>query len=102
MSPYVITEVERNLGGRAASMREYWEILQPSLVVVEDVLTISHPVEIGASKDKPVLLSAYAFADLLLTHDRQDFASVLGTGFYGLSVLKPADFLIEQRKAGKI
>lgn len=92
----------RNLTGRSANLQEYWRKLRPSVTWVPDVLTISMPVVFSASKDKPVLFSAYAAAEILLTLDANDFASVLSGKFYGLTVLKPADFLIEQRKAGGI
>ena len=102
VSPYVGAEVERNLEGRHLSWSAYWKELRSVLLWVEDVLTVSLPVVFAASKDKPVLFSAYAFAEVLLTLDGNDFRDVLGGEFYGLAVRKPADFLIEQRQAGRL
>lgn len=83
-------------------MQHYWNTLQSSMFFAEDILTISLPVVFAASKDKPVLFSAYAAADVLLTLDAADFADILGGDFYGLKVRKPADFLMEQRRIGRI
>ena len=41
-------------------------------------------------------------ASVLLTLDREDFASLLGTQFYGLRVRLPAEFLQEERAAGRL
>jgi hypothetical protein len=42
------------------------------------------------------------WAEVLLTLDRGDFASVMGTNFYGLEVLTPGDFLERERAAGRL
>ena len=76
--------------------------LHPSLFWVEDILTLSLPVVFAASKDKLILFSAYAAAEILLTLDGKDFAELLGGSFYGLAVRKPADFLKEQRRMGRV
>ncbi len=102
VSPYVAVEVLRNLDGRPAGWRVYWQELRPGLTLVQDVLTISNPVVFSAAKDKPILFSAYASADILLTLDSKDFGHLLKKEFYGLRVLKPADFLIERRSLGEI
>jgi hypothetical protein len=41
-------------------------------------------------------------AAVLLTLDRTDFHGALGREIYGMRIWTPADFLIEQRKAGLI
>ncbi len=56
------------------------------------MLTLDRPVVFEASKDRPVLLSALAFADVLLTLDAADFGDLLGSTFYNLPVLKPGRF----------
>ena len=40
-------------------------------------------------KDRPILFSALATADVLLTLDRADFGRLLGTRFYGLAIMTP-------------
>ena len=56
-----------------------------------------------AAKDRPLLVSALAArAAVLLTLDRSHFQKALGSEVYGMSIRTPADFLIEQRRAGRI
>ena len=55
-----------------------------------------------ASKDRPVLFGALAWADALLTLDRGDFGGLLGGEFYGLPVLTPGAFLARERSAGRL
>ena len=47
----------------------------------------------GPAKDRPVLFTAAAWAEVLLTLDRGDFGALMGSGFYGLDILTPGDFL---------
>ncbi len=54
-----------------------------------------------ASQDKPVLFSALACADVLLTLDRRDFRDLIGRTIYGLRVLTPGQFLQLERAAGR-
>lgn len=51
---------------------------------VRDVWTLDRPAVFGPAKDRPVLFTAAAWADVLLTLDRADFGSLIGTRFYGL------------------
>ena len=60
------------------------------------------PVVFGPSKDRPILFTAAAFGDVLLTLDRNDFGPLMGTGFYGLAVLTPGNFLRRERAAGRL
>lgn len=69
---------------------------------VSDELTFVWPVVFPAVKDKPVLFTAAAAADVLLTLDRVDFGGVMTTDFYGLPVMKPGDFLRRERTAGRL
>jgi len=69
---------------------------------VADVTTFNWPTVLGASKDRPVLFTAAAFSDVLLTLDRADFGALMQTGFYGLTVLTPGDFLRRERDAGRL
>lgn len=102
-SEYVVREVERNLAGRfppAASAE--WQRLAPSLERVRDVTTFEWPVVFGAGKDRPVLFTAAAFAEVLLTLDVADFGPLMHSGFYGLAVLTPGNFLRCERAAGRL
>jgi hypothetical protein len=66
------------------------------------VWTIDRPVVFGPAKDRPVLFTAAAWAEVLLTLDRGDFGAVMGTGFYGLLVLTPGNFLEREGAAGRL
>ncbi len=77
-------------------------LLRPGLVVVADELAHPWPVVFPAAKDRPVLFTAAATADVLLTLDVADFGGVMTAGFYGLPVMKPADFLRRERRAGRL
>ena len=54
------------------------------------------------ARDRPILFTASAWAEVLLTLDRRDFTDLLGTSFYGLAILKPGDFLQRERAAGRL
>jgi predicted nucleic acid-binding protein len=102
-SDYVLREVEKNLQHRfSAAAQCDWLKLRPALGVVSDVLAFNWPVVFPATKDKPVLFTAAAVADVLLTLDRDDFGSVMAAGFYGLPVMKPGDFLRRERAARRL
>ena len=49
-----------------------------------------------------MLFSALAWADALITLDRGDFTTLLGTSFYGLAVLRPGQWLERERAAGRL
>ena len=72
------------------------------MTVVDDVVVLGWPVVFAASKDRPILFTALAWADVLLTLDKADFADVLGGSFYGLRVLLPSDFLQHERADGRL
>ena len=67
-----------------------------------DVLTLGKAVVFLAGKDRPILFSALAWADVLLTLNRSDFGGVMDNPFYGLLVLKPVLFLERERAAGRL
>jgi len=69
---------------------------------MDDVLIIDRPAVFQAAKDRPILFSALAWADVLLTLDRGDFCELLGTAFYDLRVLNPGVFLEQERAAGHL
>jgi hypothetical protein len=101
-SPYVIEETVRNLQNLppAADMR--WSLLRPQLTLVDDVFSLDRPSLLFAAKDRPILFTALAHADVLLTLDKIDFATLPGSTFYGLPELLPYDFLQRERRAGRL
>lgn len=44
---------------------------------MDDVLTLDRPAVFHAGKDRPILFSALAWADVLLTLDRGDFGGLM-------------------------
>jgi hypothetical protein len=66
------------------------------------VVTLDRPVVFEAAKDRPILFSALAWADVLLTLDRGDFGSLMDSSFYGLLVLKPGTLLERERANGNL
>ena len=102
MTPYVIQEVLRNLEKLPIEAIALWARLRGDLIVVDDVVTLDRPVIFEAGKDRPILFSALAWADVLLTLDKGDFGQLLGGSFYDLPVFKPGDFLQRERSAGRL
>jgi hypothetical protein len=76
--------------------------VRTKLETVPDVLTFEWPAVFAPARDRPILFTASAWAEVLLTLDRHDFANLLGTSFYGLAILKPGDFLQRERAAGRL
>jgi predicted nucleic acid-binding protein len=101
-SPYVVSEVRRNLPRLSTQATRDWRRLRTGLTVARDVWTLDRPTVFAPAKDRPVLFTAAAWAEVLLTLDRGDFASLMGTSFYGLDVLTPGDFLERERAAGRL
>jgi hypothetical protein len=99
---YVLREVEGNLPHLPSSAQSAWSHLHSQLQQCADILTLDRPVVFAASKDRPVLLSAFAWADVLLTLDRHDFGALMNAPFYGLRVRTPAAFLQDERVAGRL
>ena len=50
----------------------------------------------------PILFSALAWADVLLTLDRGDFGTLLGSQFYELAIFTPGQFLTREREAKRL
>ena len=101
-SSYVLAEVEANLSALPAGASDNWTQLRTKLETVPDVLTFEWPVVFAPARDRPILFTASAWAEVLLTLDRRDFADLLGTSFYGLAILKPGDFLQRERTSGRL
>ncbi len=102
-SGYVIEEVERNLRHRLppAATGE-WQRLRPSLRRVADEFTFDRTVLFKKGKDRPILFTAAAFSEVLLTLDCGDFGDLMAAGFYGLAIMTPGDFLRRERAAGRL
>ena len=73
-SPYVLGEVTKNLGKLPSAAIGEWASLKEQIVIVNDIVSLSFPVVFTASKDRPILFSALAWSQVLLTLDRQEFA----------------------------
>lgn len=101
-TPYAIEEVLRNLSVFPPLASSEWARLRPELLLMDDVLTLDRPAVFQAAKDRPILFSALAWADVLLTLDQGDFGGLMDTVFYGLLVLKPGVFLERERAAGRL
>lgn len=101
-TPYVVEEVLRNLPDFPVAASGVWVQLRPAVLVMDDVVTLDRPSVFPIGKDKPILFSALAWADVLLTLDRADFSELLGTSFYGMPVLRPGAFLEREREAGHL
>ena len=79
-----------------------WARLRQALVLMDDVLTLDRTAVFQPSKDRPILFSALAWADALLTLDRADFVAIMEKPFYGLPVIRPGVFLQRERIAGRL
>ena len=101
-TPYVLEEAVRNLPDLPAAASADWAALRPALLVMDDVLTVDRPAVFSVSKDRPVLFSALAWADVLLTLDEGDFGGLMQKPFYGLIVIRPGVFLQRERSAGRL
>ena len=101
-SSYSIAEVTRNLGKLSGTASMEWQIIAGQLRLVRDVWTSDRPAVFSVAKDRPVLFTAAAWADVLLTLDTADFLGLLGSNFYSLQVLTPGMFLEWQRAAGEL
>lgn len=101
-TPYVVAEVDANVDKLPAATPAAWGRLRPRLRLMPDVFTLDRPSVFGPAKDRPILFGALAWADVLLTLDRDDFGGLMGGAFYGLPVLKPGVFLERERAAGRL
>lgn len=101
-SPYVVEEVLANLPKLSSEATADWARLRPHLALVDDVLTLDRPAVFEPAKDRPILFTALAWSEMLLTLDRNDFGTLIGSEFYGLSILTPGMFLEHERAAGRL
>jgi predicted nucleic acid-binding protein len=101
-TPYVLEEVRRNLSNFPSAAVTDWNHLRGELLLMDDVFTVDRPAVFAPAKDRPILFSALAWADVLLTLDRGDFETLLGKEFYELKILTPGQFLVRERAAGSL
>ncbi len=73
------------LGNKLTQLVDRPPPLRNGLLIMDDVLTLELPAIFPVTKDRPVLFSALAWSDALITLDRQDFVELLGREFYGLA-----------------
>ena len=101
-SRWVIGETERNLDKLGGEAAKSWEKLKPELCLMADVVSIDRALVFPVPKDRPVLVTALAWSDVLLTLDREDFIQLLGSSCYGMPILLPVEFLSRERAAGRL
>lgn len=94
-------EVSNNLRHLHAIAVTEWDGIQCKLSVVDDIFTLDWPAAFVAGKDRPILFSALAWADVLLTLDRRDFRVLMSEPFYGLHIMTPGSFLQRERAASR-
>jgi len=102
VSPWVLREVRDNLANKPPDAARAWAGLRGRVTVEGDEFTFDWPLVFDVAKDKPVLITALACADVLLTLDRRDFRTLLGQSVYELRVLTPGEFLCNEREAGRL
>ncbi|MEK7793233.1 MAG: hypothetical protein AAB353_01820 [Candidatus Hydrogenedentota bacterium] len=101
-SPYVLNEVVVNLPRLDPSATTDWDQLRPHLTLMDDVFMLDRIAVFAPAKDRPILFSALAWADVLLTLDRRDFGGLIGGSFYGLSILPPGTFPEREQRDGRL
>jgi hypothetical protein len=101
-TPYAIEEVIRHIPDMVVSAATDWPGLKSHILILDDVLSLELPAVFPVTKDRPILFGAMAWADVLLTLDRGDFETLLGTSFYGLPILTPGAFLRRERDSGRL
>jgi hypothetical protein len=101
-SPYVVEEVLVNLPNLSAAATADWARLRFNLAVMDNVLTLDRAAVFEPAKDRPILFTALAWSEVLLTLDKTDFGTLLGGTFYGLPILTPGMFLDRERAAGRL
>jgi predicted nucleic acid-binding protein len=100
--PYVLEEVARNLKNLSPEASGDWLHLRQQLTIEDNVLSLDRPTIFAPAKDRPILFSALAWADVLLTLDSKDFGELLGSEFYGLSVMRPGAFLEREHAMNRL
>ena len=91
-----------NVDKFGSEVSEAWQRLEEQLSIVADVVSLDRALVFPVPKDRPVLVTALAWADVLLTLDRADFTNLLGSACYGMPIMLPSEFLSRERAAGRI
>lgn len=102
VSPWVLAEVKKNLIKFSDDASKEWATLRKQMLVVPDIVSMDRPLVFTVSKDRPILITALAYAHVLLTLDRQDFIGLLGDSCYGMPILLPGRFLRVERDEGRL
>ncbi|MDB6056357.1 MAG: hypothetical protein JWO95_201 [Verrucomicrobiales bacterium] len=97
---FVLREVSRNMHTLSPQAAFDWNVLRLQIVFVEDSFVLNRAD--AYTKDNPILLSALASADALLTVDEGRFGSLMQTSFHELVILRPGIFLQQQRASGRL
>lgn len=100
--PWVVGEAEHNIPKFGTEASEAWQRLEPQLSIVADVVSLDRALVFPVAKDRPVLVTALAWANLLLILDRADFIGLLGSACYGMPIMLPSEFFTRERAAGRI
>jgi hypothetical protein len=79
--PYVLEEVTRNLKNLPHDASADWVRLRRQLTIEDNVLSLDRPTTFDSAKDRPILFSALAWADVLLRWIRKILASCLAAIF---------------------
>ena len=76
--PYVLEEVARNLNRLPPAASADWVRLRRQLTIEDNVLTLDRPAIFTPAKDRPILFSALAWSDVLLTFGFKGFRRPAG------------------------
>jgi len=98
-SAYVLSEVEANSSRLPNASASDFAAVRNRLVVVPDYCYFPWIAVFAPAKDRPILFTAAAWSDVLLTLDHHDFGPLLGSSFYHLAILRPGAFLAGQLPA---
>ena len=98
----MLEELARNLKHLPTEATATWVRLRRQLTIEDNVLTLDRPTILASAKDRPILFSAVAWSDVLLTLDTKDFGELLGSEFYELSILRPGTFLEREREMNRL
>lgn len=101
-TPYIVEEVIANLSNLPPQATADWAKLRTNLILMDDVLTLDRATTFEPAKDRPILIGALAWSEVLLTLDRHDFGTLIGGTFYGLPIMTPGMFLQSERAAGRM
>ena len=99
-SSYAVEEARRNLREDRPEALVRLDELVKSMNLVEEAQDQDLPESVGIDpKDKPILLAAIrGGSGLLLTGDKQHFGHLYGKIVKGVSIGRPADYLLSRQR----